>query len=238
MVRSEWHPSKAANSMRLRKTAPNYLTTFPPKDERGIPQSSMALETARVTLRPWQRTDDDEVDSWTAYNDPFEVIWNLPRPGELGNWSFGFEGGSARRSWAVEDRSHQLMGRISLREIDEQRGQARLGVTFGPHFVGQGLGTDALRLFIDYFFTELGFRRMVLDVAAPNLRAVRCYERLGFRYVSSDWRAAGSFFDTRVVYEPRHSALRRHFRSGVRGMSVEFFEMQLDLAHWLGQRPL
>lgn len=191
----------------------------------------MELRSSRLTIRPWQRHDDELADEWPPYNDPFDSIWNLPRPSGDG-WSYGFDLPSGRRSWAVEDRSGRLVGRISLREIDERRSQARLGVTFGAPYVSQGLGTDALCIFLDYYFAELGFALMVLDVAAPNQRAVRCYQRLGFDYVSSDWRPAGIFFDRRVLDDPRYLTMRRFFRAGPRGLQVEFFEMQLQREAW------
>lgn len=192
----------------------------------------MQLSSRRIHLRPWVRHDDELADAWPPYNDPFEPIWNLPRAGGSGGWSFGFDNFAVRRSWAVENHEGLLIGRISLREIDDRRRTARLGVTFGAPFVGQGLGTDALRVFIDYYFADLHFHTMVLDVAGPNQRAVRCYQRLGFRYVSSDWRLAGILFDSRVLNDQRYRSLLRFFRQAPRGLSVEFFEMELLKEEW------
>jgi RimJ/RimL family protein N-acetyltransferase len=195
----------------------------------------MDLRSARVSLRPWQRHDDDVADEWPPYNDPFDCLWNLPRSSG-DSWSLGFETGVVRRSWAVEDWAGRLIGRISLRDIDERKAQARLGITFGAPFVSQGLGTEALRIFLDSYFAERGFHAMVLDVAAPNQRAVRCYRRLGFQYISSDWRPSGVFFDSRVLNEPRYAQLRRFFRSGPRSLQVEFFEMRLLKEEWFALR--
>ena len=193
----------------------------------------MLLSSRRVHIRPWVRHDDELADEWPPYNDPFEPIWNLPRAAGAGDgWSFGFDNYAVRRSWAVENHEGRLIGRISLREIDDRKRKARLGVTFGAPFVGQGLGTDALRVFIDYYFADLHFHTMVLDVAGPNQRAVRCYQRLGFLYVSSDWRPAGILFDSRVLNDQRNRSLLRFFRQAPRGLSVEFFEMELLKEEW------
>lgn len=198
----------------------------------------MELRSARVTIRPWQRHDDDLADEWPSYNDPFESIWNLPRNYSWNGdgWYNGFDTGSMRRSWAVEDRRGRLIGRISLREIDERKSQARLGITIGAPFVSMGFGTDALMLFLDYYFTRLGFEAMVLDVAAPNIRAVRCYDRLGFSRVGSDWRSAGVVFDRNVLAQSCYAGLRSFFREGARGLEVEFYEMQLRKAEWVARR--
>src|SRR5262245_51220502 len=197
----------------------------------------MVLHSARLRIRQWQLHDDELFDEWPPYNDPFEPLWNLPRQVGVGGDSWGafFDGGGMRRTWAVEDWAGHLIGRISLRDINERTGRARLGITFGAPYIGQGLGTEGLAVFLDYYFTDLGFESMVLDVAAPNQRAVRSYERLGFRHVGSDWREAGYRFDARLLDSPRYAHLRRFFRSGQRGLYVEFFEMELLKEEWFAR---
>lgn len=190
----------------------------------------MELRSARIAIRPWQHHDEVEADAWPPYNDPLEPIWNLPR--QSGGWGGGFEFSASRRTWAVDDCSGRLAGRISLREVDEKRSSARLGITFGAPFVSKGLGTEALAVFLDYYFTDLNFAIMVLDVAAPNRRAVRCYERLGFRHVGVDWRCAGHHFDRRLLDNPNYAHLRRYFRQGPRCLEVQFFEMELYREQW------
>jgi RimJ/RimL family protein N-acetyltransferase len=193
----------------------------------------MELHNARLSIRPWVYHDDELADEWPPYDDPFEPLWNLPRQVGRGSdtWSF-IDSWSNRRTWAVEDRAGRLIGRISLREIDTRKAEARLGITFGAPYIGKGLGTEALALFLDYYFTDLGFEAMLLDVAAPNERAVRSYRRLDFEHVSDDWRLADSRFDRRVLDSPRYSHLRRFFRPTPRGLEVAFHEMRLRKADW------
>ena len=99
----------------------------------------MLLRSERVAIRAWTYHDDEVADEWPPYNDPTEPLWNLPR--QLGlaadAWSF-VDSWSNRRTWAVEDRFGRLVGRISLREIDSRRAQARLGITFGAPQVDLG----------------------------------------------------------------------------------------------------
>ncbi|HEU5099463.1 MAG TPA: GNAT family N-acetyltransferase, partial [Roseiflexaceae bacterium] len=136
---------------------------------------------------------------------------------------------------ALEDRSGALIGRISLRDIDNRKAHARLGITFGAPYIGRGLGTEALAIFLDYYFTDLGFEAMLLDVAAPNQRAVRSYEHLGFSHVGRDWRQADGRFDRRILEDPRYRHIHRFFRQGQRGLYVEFYEMRLLKEEWLAQ---
>ena len=44
----------------------------------------------------------------------------------------------------------------------------------------KGRGTDAMRIFLRYAFTELNLHRISLDVLDSNARAIRSYEKAGF----------------------------------------------------------
>ena len=46
---------------------------------------------------------------------------------------------------------------------------------------GRGLGQEAIGILLDYAFGMLGLERVELEVAQENARAIRCYERAGFR---------------------------------------------------------
>lgn len=198
----------------------------------------MELRSERTIIRPWHPQDDRRLNLWPPYNDPFETLWNLPRGWTSDFWSAAHEHGSERESWAVENTLGDLMGRISLREIDRKRCQSRLGITFGSPYVGRGYGTEALSRFLSYYFRVCGYSTMVLDVAAPNQRAVRSYLNLGFEYVSSDWRQASSLFDRRVLDQPGYRELRCFFQFERLRVRVEFYEMRLDYVRWLNLERL
>jgi RimJ/RimL family protein N-acetyltransferase len=192
---------------------------------------------ARVRLRPWQRADDADSLAWPPHADPLSGVWNLQRPPGVADvvWT-SFGDPSIRRTWAIERiNDERLIGRISLRDIDVRRGVARLGITLGQPFVSRGLGTEALECFLRIFFEELGgtgFQAMVLDVAAVNLRAVRCYDHLGFRYIASDWRDAGGAFDPVVLDSPAYADRAQFFRRSGQRIQAEFYEMRLERHEW------
>jgi RimJ/RimL family protein N-acetyltransferase len=144
----------------------------------------------------------------------------------------------SRRHWAVDSRSGDLMGRISLRDIDNANKHARLGITFSASYVGRGLGTEAMKGFLDSYFTTLGFDTMLLDVAAPNERAVRSYRSLSFEYVESDWRNAYNTINEALIDTPSIRHLKSHFRVEQHMMWVEFFEMRLTHDMWRQYRAL
>jgi RimJ/RimL family protein N-acetyltransferase len=196
--------------------------------------------SSRVRLRPWQRQDTLAQESWPRYNDPFHTLWNLPRDQDSSFYDEIFHNTSPipRRIWAIEDRHRRLIGRISLRDIDQHARRARLGISLGAPYVGQGLGTEALILFLDYFFGQYAFLAMLLDVAAFNQRAVRCYENLGFRHVGSDWRSAGRDISLQRLNDPRYQDLQPFFRRNERSTLVQFYEMELHRDDWRTRRDI
>lgn len=193
-----------------------------------------AIRGQRVTLRPWQRGDTLAQELWPRYSEPLSSLWNIPR--SINYQELAGRGWSSQRYvWAVEDERRRLIGRISLREVDPGEASARLGISLAQPYVGQGLGTEALNLFLDHYFGPLGFARMQLDVAAFNRRAVRCYEQLGFIYQGSEWRGAGNDPAVRLLDDPRFADLLPFFRRGRFETLVEFYEMSLSREAWLAQ---
>jgi RimJ/RimL family protein N-acetyltransferase len=57
---------------------------------------------------------------------------------------------------------------------------ATVAIQLGGSQVGKGIGTEALRLLVDFGFRELGLNRIQLEVFAYNARAIRAYEKAGF----------------------------------------------------------
>ncbi len=61
-------------------------------------------------------------------------------------------------------------------------GNAWVGIGLGERaYWGKGYGTDAMKLVLRFAFTELNRHRVSLSVFAYNSRAVKSYEKAGFR---------------------------------------------------------
>jgi RimJ/RimL family protein N-acetyltransferase len=66
--------------------------------------------------------------------------------------------------------------------VDWRNRAAELGIFIGEKaFWGGGYGTDAVRTLARWAFDELNLNRVWLKVFDSNPRAVRCYEKVGFR---------------------------------------------------------
>lgn len=60
---------------------------------------------------------------------------------------------------------------------------AGIDVFLDPSVHGRGLGTDAVRTLARHLVEDRGHHRLVIDPAADNAAAIRCYEKVGFRPV-------------------------------------------------------
>jgi diamine N-acetyltransferase len=194
----------------------------------------LLLQSPRVTIRPLTRADLDHMAAWRPFDDSLHTDANWARrpPDELDRWYTRYSTDSRRRLYTVTDEAGQVIGSITLREIDG-RSSARLGITLGADFVDQGYGSEALALFLDYFFARLGFKKMVLDVVGYNQRAIRVYEKLGFERVGQRKRSVERREALAAFKELRHADARRFFRRDLLGRYwLLCHEMELTREDW------
>ena len=188
----------------------------------------MRLRGEKIIIRPMVEEDVDKMAAWRPFADPLYSMWNRSSRSSDDYIRFQAQANDPSRRWyAIEDPAGRVIGRLSLRRIS-QRKSSHLGITLGADYVGQGYGTDAIRAFLAYYFRELGFETLYLDVAAPNRRALRCYEKCGFKHVGSRYQGAGS--DKRLTFlkDDVYRDIRRFFKKKKGRNVVLFYDMKID----------
>jgi RimJ/RimL family protein N-acetyltransferase len=138
-----------------------------------------------VVLRNFRRDDLRRLREW--FKDP-----------EMVRLSFGLEGDAPVLDQIARDYIKEIACRLTSAvaiEIPEGRHigfirwtakggdprVARLGIMIGERrYWGNGLGTEAVRLFLHYLFEKKGVETVDLDTAEFNERALRCFEKCGF----------------------------------------------------------
>lgn len=68
-------------------------------------------------------------------------------------------------------------------ELDPEYLHAGMDIFLVAAAQGRGAGTDAVRTLARHLVHDLGHHRLIIDPAADNARAIRCYEKVGFRPV-------------------------------------------------------
>jgi ribosomal-protein-alanine N-acetyltransferase len=128
------------------------------------------------------------------------IAWRYGPPFELYDGD-GVPPLNPERFFEVRDETNMLVGFYYF----EERGDAVfLGLGLRPELTGRGLGLEFVRRGVDFAQSTSAERRIVLDVASFNERAIKVYERAGFRETG------------------------RHVRNTERWGDVEFVDMELQ----------
>jgi RimJ/RimL family protein N-acetyltransferase len=151
--------------------------------------TELILKTDRLILRPFERSDLDDVLSyyslpevqryldWKARDrvevkaalDAMCAQHRLTRPGD------------ALTLAVVRKADDMLIGQISLRWTDATAGQAELRFIFSPFHRKQGYATEAVRAAIDAGFTYFGFHRIFARTSGKNQPSARLLKNIGMR---------------------------------------------------------
>jgi RimJ/RimL family protein N-acetyltransferase len=93
-------------------------------------------------------------------------------------------GSDTSKSYIILDKeSQQPIGITSLIQIDYKNRNAECIIDIGEKdYWGQGYGTEALKLLLDYAFLEMNLHRVSLRVFSFNDNAVKMYEKIGFKH--------------------------------------------------------
>jgi len=136
------------------------------------------LRGERVLLRPLEERDFDRLVEIGV--EPEVALW---WPGITHAELAEAAAGGDVVALAVE-LDGRVAGMIQFHEEDEPDFRhAGMDVFLSAECHGRGLGADAVRTLARHLIEERGHHRLTIDPAAANERAIRCYERVGFRRV-------------------------------------------------------
>lgn len=148
-------------------------------DGGGINAAIEPLDGRRVHLRPAEPRDeaaflailtDASVDPWWQSDDPAADAHEKVTQDEIA-------------VWAIEDGGN-IVGLIQVdEETEPQYRHASVDIVLARAGQDRGLGSDAVRTVARWLFDVRGHHRITIDPAASNARAIRAYERVGFRRV-------------------------------------------------------
>ena len=147
----------------------------------------MSQQAVAVRIRPLQEKDLAKLVVWNT--DPeVEHFVDLGLPGNLAAclaWWGEMRQSKTNLLFALEDEDGRLIGDLELAHICWRGREAELRIRIGEkHYWNKGYGTSALRQITRYAFTVLKLDRLYLRVYTFNLRAIKCYEKIGFKKVA------------------------------------------------------
>jgi RimJ/RimL family protein N-acetyltransferase len=89
--------------------------------------------------------------------------------------------GPNRYPLAVETLDGKHIGNCTCYDIDDDRGEAQLGIMIGDRdYWDKGYGTDTINTLVGHIFRNTGLNRVYLKTLDWNLRAQKCFQNCGF----------------------------------------------------------
>ena len=140
----------------------------------------------KVYLDKIDRNSCLELKEWANFEDPRLVGYNY---GDLTDFDLRLWYGTItmpnKRYFAVRRyEDDRFVGFIGLKNINPILRRAKLGVVFDANFVSMGYGYESLRLMMEYFFKEMSYKTLLLEVNLFNTRAIKTYTKAGFKEFS------------------------------------------------------
>ncbi|MCA1594912.1 MAG: GNAT family N-acetyltransferase [Chloroflexi bacterium] len=202
---------------------------------RPVPSQRPEIARGRLTsFRRFRAEDAQDLLRWGRHDDPLLDSYNmgLRTPAEASRWFEAREAWADAQLYAVDSLEEgRVIGYIGLREIDMARRCSVLGISFDPGIVGHGYGTDSLRCFLKHYFENWKYAAMFLDVAAPNRRAQRCYDRCGFLYTGERWKPfVGPSW--KALKSPLVKDHPEMFQLSGNSLNMLYYDMYITLEQW------
>lgn len=147
-----------------------------------------AQSDPNVAIRPMRREDVDALGGWSRHADPLFGQYNLPpltRADGDDLWAYLSGSPQLRRPYTgLAD--GRVVATLIVRNLEPAAGAGELGIMLDAAYVGRGLGRRILALFATVLAGE-GFRRLHLQVAGYNRRAIAAYLASGFAVRDEYW---------------------------------------------------
>ncbi len=161
------------------------------------------LETARLWLKPITFADAPAIqrrfDQWEVVRFlDAAVPWPYPADGAMTHLTdyLAEPARPGRFGWGLwlKHGPDELIGRIDLWAVDSERDAAgqwrdQRGFWLDPAFAGRGLMTEAADRVTDFAFRDLGWPRLILSNAAPNIGSGRIKQKQGARLIARETKA-------------------------------------------------
>lgn len=130
------------------------------------------------TDAPWEAIDSNEKNERISWHEYYDSVKELPD--DVRRRKFEIEWNGRHIGWVSSyliDENYEWVDTIK----DGQTVYRTIGIDIcEPDVWGNGVGTNALRAFINYYFDN-GASELYTQTWSGNVRMLRCAEKLGFR---------------------------------------------------------
>lgn len=152
-------------------------------------KGTISLETERLRLRKF--TEEDAEDMYNNWASDTEVTKYLTWPAHssievskkvIDMWIDNYKD-MEYYQWAIELKEiRQVIGTISLMNIDNNIENCEVGYCIGRKFWNKGITTEAFFSIINFAFNQVGFERITARHHVDNSASGRVMEKCGLKY--------------------------------------------------------
>lgn len=140
----------------------------------------------KVKLRAYEAKDIDQARAYV--NDPelkHLLTPGVPFPLTVDDEKKFIDGITAFKdnySFAIDTLDGKYIGGCGLNAVDWKNRTCVVGIFIGDKdYWGKGYGTDAMSVLVKFIFNEMNLNRIQLNVYGFNERAIKSYEKCGFK---------------------------------------------------------
>jgi RimJ/RimL family protein N-acetyltransferase len=139
----------------------------------------------RIYLRPLDVEDTDPFVSWLSDTEIrlyLGITSPMSRLGEREYLKGLYKDERGLNLGIVLKDNDELIGAVGLHDISLAHRNAEIGIFIGnKDYWSKGYGSEALRLMMGHGFDQLNLHMIFLMVISHNKRAIRAYEKVGFK---------------------------------------------------------
>ncbi|NPV71900.1 MAG: GNAT family N-acetyltransferase [Firmicutes bacterium] len=135
-----------------------------------------------LTLRPFTSEDVDRLMAWETDSEVRRWMGGrFSSPGEARQWFLLVRKSRSRKVYVIQAGTAAI-GYIVLENINYRAGSLEVRICIGDGgFRNRGFGQRAITSLLDMMRRKAAFKEVYLRVDPDNVRAIRCYEKCGFR---------------------------------------------------------
>ena len=142
----------------------------------------------RVRLRAIEPEDWKVFNEWDLDSDTARDCYWVPFP----------KSQEAARKWAldlsqqgpkndamdlvIENLDGEFVGVINPHDCDARTGTFKYGLAIRREYQRRGYAADTIRVVLRYFFQELRYQKVTVDIYDFNAASIRLHEKLGFQH--------------------------------------------------------
>jgi len=193
------------------------MSTQPPSPNRAVNKNFW--QGQRIRLRATEPEDAEVFHNWNLDSEmarsvdfvwpPTTLLSTQAWPQRMATQEFKDD----IMNFAIEDRQGNLVGSINSHSTNRRNGTFGYGVAVRDQYRGRGYASEAIVLLLRYFFAELRYQKVTVDVYAFNQPSIALHEKLGFQREGQLRRTIytrGQYFDQFIYGMTREEFAERY----------------------------